>query len=88
MLANVNRGTFNEQPKEPIEQVPLVANLVHSAESTHFPVLFHQAPSDKLMLYFHGNAEDLALADETAAHMAYYLNINIISMEYPGYGIY
>ena len=44
--------------------------------------------SNKLILYFHGNAEDLALSHQQAERVAEYLNINVLVVEYPNYGIY
>lgn len=44
--------------------------------------------STKLMLYFHGNAEDLGLAWELLDHLRSSLKIHVLAMEYPGYGIY
>jgi len=40
------------------------------------------------MLYFHGNAEDLAVSEPQVQAIASYLNINVLAMEYPGYGLY
>jgi hypothetical protein len=40
------------------------------------------------MLYFHGNAEDLSLAEDQAVRISQYLNFNVIMPEYAGYGIY
>ena len=39
------------------------ARQVAAASSTYIPCLFIPAESSKLMLYFHGNGEDLALAE-------------------------
>ncbi len=44
--------------------------------------------STKLMLYFHGNAEDLGLAWELLDHIRSSMKIHVLAMEYPGYGIY
>ena len=44
--------------------------------------------SQKLLLYFHGNAEDLGLAWEILDHLRSSLKIHVLAMEYPGYGIY
>ena len=42
----------------------------------------------KLLLFFHGNAEDLGLAYSLLVYMRDYLKVNIMAVEYPGYGIY
>ena len=54
------------------------------------PCLFlpFQTGSSKLMLYFHGNAEDLGLSYEILDHMRNSFKLNILAVEYPGYGIY
>jgi len=44
--------------------------------------------SSKLMIYFHGNAEDLTLAEQQMQSISSYCNISVIGLEYPGYGIY
>ena len=59
-----------------------------AATSTYIPCLFIPAESSKLMLYFHGNAEDLALAEHQMRSISSYININVLGMEYPGYGLY
>lgn len=47
-----------------LRQKPL-AKQVHAAESTHIPAMFLvNQTSSKLLIYFHGNAEDLALAEQ------------------------
>src|SRR4051794_2273273 len=44
--------------------------------------------SSKLLLYFHGNAEDIGLSYEMLDHMRSALKVNVLAVEYPGYGIY
>jgi len=44
--------------------------------------------SDKLLIYFHGNAEDLGSASEFLCSLRDNLKINILAMEYQGYGWY
>ena len=39
------------------------ARQVAAATSHYIPCMFIPAASSKLMLYFHGNAEDLAIAE-------------------------
>ena len=40
------------------------------------------------MLYFHANAEDIVLANELMDYMRSLLRINVIAVEFPGYGLY
>jgi hypothetical protein len=44
--------------------------------------------SSKMLIYFHANAEDIVLAHELLDYMRSLLRVNIISVEYPGYGLY
>lgn len=54
------------------------------------PCLYLACPrgSSKVMLYFHGNAEDVGLAYELMDHLRSTLMIHVIAIEYPGYGLY
>lgn len=56
----------------------------------HIPCLYmpYLPGSSKLLIYFHGNAEDVGLSYEMLDHMRAALKINVLAMEYPGYGIY
>ena len=40
------------------------------------------------MIFFHANAEDLGGINEILIQLKQALRINILAMEYPGYGIY
>jgi hypothetical protein len=40
------------------------------------------------MIYFHGNAEDIGLSIEILSHIRDRMNVNVLAMEYAGYGIY
>ena len=44
--------------------------------------------SNKIILFFHGNAEDLGISYEMLDHMRSALKINVLAVEYPGYGVY
>ena len=56
----------------------------------NIPVLYlpYFRGSSKLLLYFHGNAEDLGLSYELADHLRTSLEMHVMSVEYPGYGAY
>lgn len=45
-------------------------------------------PSSKVLLYFHGNAEDIALTQELMNTLQLELKVHIFVMEYEGYGTY
>lgn len=44
--------------------------------------------SSKLMIYFHGNAEDIGLAMELLSFIKDMMKVHVLAMEYPGYGVY
>lgn len=44
--------------------------------------------SDKLLIYFHANAEDLGNSYLFLDHLRTQLRVNVLAPEYPGYGIY
>ena len=41
-----------------------------------------------MVLYFHGNAEDLGYSYDFTDNLRKNLHVNVIAMEYPGYGAY
>jgi len=47
-----------------------------------------QGDSDKILIHFHANGEDIGLTIQLMSRIAEILKLNIICMEYPGYGIY
>lgn len=54
------------------------------------PCLFmrYEPGSSKVFLYFHANAEDLGRAYKLLTYVHKYLQMHVIAMEYPGYGVY
>ena len=54
------------------------------------PCLFlpSRFPTNKILLHFHGNAEDINLTADLLKLLRVSLNIHVIAMEYKGYGIY
>lgn len=68
----MNQSVIGEESKEAetqlksgiIYQKPL-ARQVHANSSLHIPAWYYRNPSSsKLLLYFHGNAECLTLAEQ------------------------
>jgi len=56
----------------------------------HIPC-HYQTANEKyknIVLYFHGNAEDIGLASNFTKKLAIGLKANVLSIEYPGYGVY
>lgn len=58
--------------------------------SHYIPLLYmpYVNGSSKLLLYFHANAEDIVLSHDMLDYMRVLLRINIVAVEYPGYGLY
>mmetsp|Transcript_1827 Transcript_1827/g.2455 ORF Transcript_1827/g.2455 Transcript_1827/m.2455 type:complete len:172 (+) Transcript_1827:663-1178(+) len=56
----------------------------------HIPCLFlpHDDGASKLLLYFHGNAEDIGLAFDLLYIVGQNLKMHVMAVEYPGYGLY
>lgn len=56
----------------------------------HIPCLY--MPQDdgarKLIIYFHGNAEDIGLAFDLLYQFGNDMKMHILAVEYPGYGLY
>lgn len=54
------------------------------------PVMLFWYPdgSSKVLLYFHGNAEDVGQSSDLLDHLMPTLKCHILAVEYPGYGIY
>lgn len=44
--------------------------------------------SDKILIYFHANAEDIGLAYHFLEMIKNTAKVNVLAPEYPGYGIY
>ena len=59
--------------------------ISHFIPAMYMP--FHMG-SSKLLIYFHANAEDIVLSHDLLDYMRVLLRINIVAIEYPGYGLY
>jgi hypothetical protein len=44
--------------------------------------------ADKIVIYFHGNAEDIGLAFDLLYQFGNEMKMHILAVEYPGYGLY
>eukprot|EP01017_Pseudomicrothorax_dubius_P005985 TRINITY_DN1163_c0_g1_i3.p1 TRINITY_DN1163_c0_g1~~TRINITY_DN1163_c0_g1_i3.p1 ORF type:complete len:228 (+),score=24.28 TRINITY_DN1163_c0_g1_i3:294-977(+) len=44
--------------------------------------------SSKILIYYHGNAEDIGISFDFLHHISKRLKCHVIAPEYPGYGIY
>lgn len=76
-----NVSTFPEEliwvPSIDHPKIKIPALLLKSAQG-----------SSKILIYFHGNAEDIGLAYEMTDLIRTSLQIHVIVVEYPGYGLY
>lgn len=56
----------------------------------NIPCLFLpcEEPANKLVIYFHGNAEDIGLAFDLLYAFGNEMKMHILAVEYPGYGLY
>ena len=54
------------------------------------PCLYYPCwrPSNKVLLYFHGNAEDACAACNWLYYISKYLSVHVLAIEYKGYGFY
>jgi len=73
--------TENNQIKEQIEQLP---------ELSYIPCLYlpHPLGSNKLLIFFHGNAEDIGWAYDFVNSIRQQLKVHVLAVEYPGYSLY
>jgi pimeloyl-ACP methyl ester carboxylesterase len=52
------------------------------------PCMWFPAPrAAAVMIFFHGNAEDLGMSFSFVRHMRDQFKVNVLAMEYPGYGL-
>ena len=54
------------------------------------PCLYIRAPIDtqKVLIYFHGNAEDIGHSLELLYAIRNEIRVNVLAVEYPGFGVY
>lgn len=66
---------------------PKWANDERFAEG--IPCMWFPAPrSAAVLLFFHGNAEDLGMSFSFVRHMRDQFKLNVLAVEYPGYGLF
>jgi len=60
------------------------------ASSQKIPCLYlaSEYKINKILIFFHGRGDDLAIALPFLKQIQRHLNVNILSVEYPGYGLY
>lgn len=60
-------------------------SVSHYVPCLHLP---YQDGASKVLVYFHANAEDIVLSHELLENIKRFLKVHVISVEYPGYGLY
>ena len=70
--------------------IPRITSNGKESDTEFIPCLYlsYSQGSSKVMIYFHGNAEDLGQAYQLLNHIRNTLKIHIVAVEFPGYGIY
>jgi pimeloyl-ACP methyl ester carboxylesterase len=93
-LMEVNKLVFPAPSSSYTPQL-LLGELVWIPQSKYpgreaIPCLWLQHPrgSNKLLVYFHGNAEDIGYSYELMDLLRCTLNLHVMCVEYPGYGLY
>jgi len=67
------------------------SNDLHDEEELeHIPCLFLPCEDggNKVVIYFHGNAEDIGLAFDLLYMFGAEMQMHVLAVEYPGYGLY
>jgi len=80
-IPNINfqiRNKFSENLKIKEEYIPCLFIKTDEANKK----------SDKLILYFHANYEDIGNCYNFITSIAQFNRINVLAVEYPGYGVY
>lgn len=63
---------------------------IPNSKTTAIPCIFLKSLQDssKILIYFHGNAEDLKSSYDLIDMLRSILNVHVVAVEYPGYGLY
>lgn len=100
-LKNNGKLVYHNKSSSMIQKVPSVTFTIDNKfkeknnnqlenKLEHIPCLFYspEKKSDMIILYFHSNYEDIGNSASLLKLMCKFLNINILAVEYPNYGIY
>ena len=86
----LNKNTY-------IQKIPIISFSIENKfkeevkEIDYIPCLYlrmTELKSNKIIIYFHANYEDLGQTRQIALSIQKYLKLNVLCVEYPGYGIY
>ncbi len=82
----------SQKPRHFVFEAPtaIKAKECEFYDQDYVPCLFlpYEPGSTKVLLYFHGNAEDIGIALPLLDVLKSKLKLHVMAMEYPGYGIY
>jgi fermentation-respiration switch protein FrsA (DUF1100 family) len=72
-----------------LPQKPELQNKIEDMVE-HIPCLYlpNEDGGNKLVIYFHGNAEDIGLAFDLLYVFGTEMRMHVLAVEYPGYGLY
>lgn len=86
----MNRILFPAPPCLYSEQEVPDLIWIPNSKTTAIPCIFLTPPqgSSKILIFFHGNAEDLKLSYDLADMLRSVLSVSVLAVEYPGYGLY
>lgn len=84
-LSNQEYEAFLKKAKQKFQSRYDNRRISHFIPTLYMP---YHLGSSKILVYFHANAEDIILAKELLEHMQCFLKVNILAVEYPGYGLY
>lgn len=70
--------------------IPKIGDKGKHVKNEYIPCLYlpYSQGSNKVMIYFHGNAEDLGQAYQLLNHLRNTLKLHVLAVEFQGYGIY
>jgi len=94
-----NKGIYQKTHQSTVHKIPTISftfdnkfKTENSNDKLNFlPCLFlktHDKGSNKILIYFHANYEDLGYTYPICAAIRKSLKINVLSVEYPNYGLY
>jgi len=93
-LLSSNRYKYSITQKVPSISFEFENKFTEESEKekeTYIPCIFIKSvgpDSHKIIIYFHANYEDLGVTYKFCQDLSISLNINVLAVEYPGYGIY
>ena len=83
----------SQSKRPPAQQIapPGMSAEISNQDADYVPCLYlpcNVGSSDKIIIFFHGNGEDLGLIYATCDRLRTELSLNILAVEYPSYGVY